>query len=209
MGDSERWRAIRARAIGVEFPSTEVDPDCSNDLSDLLSGSNALSLPFDDDSSGDGLRSDVQFVPMDKSKLLSGCISYELQSATMAPTGPYVRILLNCDLARRTHSCKRSRRSIHAYHWYSSSYHDRCAGERQPMRHQAWGGAAPPDKLAMHRNGLGCYRSVDAVCRALLPSCLAVLGVTDRLVGWAPRDLVSDLRVLSRHEPNTPNTQHD
>jgi hypothetical protein len=101
MDDDERSRAIRTWAIRVELPSTEAYPDCSNDLSDLLSGSNALSLPFDDDSSGDGLRPAVQSVPMDESKLLSGHIPDELQSATMAPTGPYVQILLNCRLACR------------------------------------------------------------------------------------------------------------
>jgi hypothetical protein len=92
MDDGERWRAIRTWAITVELPSTEAHPNWSNDLSDLLSGFNALSVPLDDDSSGDGLRSAGRFVPMDESKLLSGCIPYE--SATMAATGPYVWILL-------------------------------------------------------------------------------------------------------------------
>lgn len=93
MDDNGRWRAIRVRAIRVELRSTEVDPNGSNDLSNLLSGSNVRSVPFDDDSSGDGLRPAIRSVPIDEPKLLSVRIPDELQSATMVPTGTYVQIL--------------------------------------------------------------------------------------------------------------------
>jgi hypothetical protein len=70
MDDNGRWRAIRVRAIRVELRSTAVDPSGSNDLSNLLSGSNVRSVPID-----------------------------ELQSATMVATSLNVQILLNCRLA--------------------------------------------------------------------------------------------------------------
>jgi hypothetical protein len=91
MDDNWRWRAIRVRAIRVELRSTEVDPNGSNDLSNLLSGSNVRSVPFDD-SSGDGLRPAIHSVSIDEPKLLSVRIPDELQSASMVPTGPYIQI---------------------------------------------------------------------------------------------------------------------
>jgi hypothetical protein len=81
MDDNGRWRAIRVRANRVELRSTAVDPNGSNGLSNLLSESN------------------VRSVPIDESKLLSGYIPDELQSATMVATGLNVQILLNCRLA--------------------------------------------------------------------------------------------------------------
>jgi hypothetical protein len=92
MDDNWRWRAIRVRAIRVELRSTEVDPNGSNDLSNLLFGSNVRSVPFDDDSSGDGLRPAIHSVSIDEPKLLSVRIPDELQSAPMVPT-PCVRIV--------------------------------------------------------------------------------------------------------------------
>jgi hypothetical protein len=91
MDDNWRWRAIRVRAIRVELRSTEVDPNGSNDLSNLLFGSNVRSVPFDD-SSGDGLRPAIHSVSIDEPKLLSVRIPDELQSAPMVPT-PCVRIV--------------------------------------------------------------------------------------------------------------------
>ena len=64
MDDNGRWRAIRVRANRVELRSTAVDPNGSNDLSNLLSGSNVRSVPFDD-SSGDGLPPSIRSVPID------------------------------------------------------------------------------------------------------------------------------------------------
>lgn len=93
MDDNRRWRAVRVRAIRVELRSTEVNPNGSNDLSNLLYGSSVRSVPFDDDSSGDGLRPAVHSVRIDESKLLSVRVPHELQSATMVPTGTYVHIL--------------------------------------------------------------------------------------------------------------------
>jgi hypothetical protein len=98
MDDNWRWRAIRVRANRVELRSTAVDPNGSNGLSNLLSESNVRSVPIDD-SSEDGLRPAIRSVPIDESKLLSGCIPDELQSATMVATGLNVQILLNCRLA--------------------------------------------------------------------------------------------------------------
>lgn len=88
MDDNWRWRAIRVRANRVQLRSTAV----------LLSESNVRSVPLDD-SSEDGLRPAIRSVPIDESKLLSGCIPDELQSATMVATGLNVQILLNCRLA--------------------------------------------------------------------------------------------------------------
>jgi len=93
MDDNGRWRAIRVRDIRVQLRSTEVDPNGSNDLSNLLFGSNVRSVPFDDDSSGDGLRPAIHSVPIDEPKLLSVRIPDELQSAPMVPTGFYVQIV--------------------------------------------------------------------------------------------------------------------